>query len=86
MPYEPNQNNRSLFPNNKGDGFAQRVDVSAGTEMPPGLVSMTPLAKPGATIAARQQLGGNPDPNLTQGTSDNLMRRGSAVPWAKGRK
>ena len=82
-PFDENCNNRSLWPKLKSDEY--RVDYSGGTEQPPGLLSMKPLAGRGLTTAAKQQLGGNADPNLTSGTSDNLLRRGSAVPWAKGR-
>jgi hypothetical protein len=45
MPWEENRNNNSLSPCGlkEASGFAQHVDGSAGTEQPPGILSMTPL-------------------------------------------
>jgi hypothetical protein len=44
MPHE-NENHRNISHHGlkEASGFAQRVDSSAGTEQPPGLLSMTPL-------------------------------------------
>jgi hypothetical protein len=50
-----NENNKNLMPLNK---HFERVDVSAGTEMPPGLTSMTPLRSTPTTHSA---LGPNRD-------------------------
>jgi len=45
MPWEPERNIRSLSPHGlkEAQGHAAHVDASAGTEMPPGILSATPL-------------------------------------------
>jgi len=45
MPWEPERNRNSLSPHGlkEAEGHAAPVDASAGTEMPPGILSMTPL-------------------------------------------
>jgi hypothetical protein len=50
------ENNRSLFHRGYKDPAAGRIDVSAGTQMPPGITSMKPLQ---TTPTTHKSLGAN---------------------------
>ena len=86
MPFEPDQNNRSLTPT--GNKVAPHVDLSRGTEMPNGILGAKPLGGTNPPVVDRL---GNPE--LTQ--PHKVIAQGTAIPervlrgadgaWSKGR-
>ena len=55
-----NENNKHYpFGRKEAEGFAAHVDVSAGTDMPPGILSMTPIgattSSPFMPVSAREK-------------------------------
>jgi hypothetical protein len=84
MPFETNENNRSLTPT--GNKAFPTVDVSAGTEMPPGITSMKPLrstpTREVGPVSSAEQLSqglkgqlGKLNPEMRQRVNDVVRRK-----------